>query len=81
MKVDLTLHHSDFARHSGSAADGFAGLARRASIVVRRVKEWLVAEWHPISEEEAFLAQSQNLADLERRILILQSPNTRQSFW
>ena len=81
MKVDLTLRHSDLARHQGPAADHFAQLSQRASTVIGRIKEWLAAEWHPLSEEEAFLAQSQNLADLERRMLSLQNPNTRQSFW
>ena len=81
MKVDLTLRHSDFARHQGQAAERFAHSTRRAATVIGRIKEWLTAELHPLSEEEAFLAQSQNLADLERRMLSLQNPNTRQSFW
>ncbi|HUW36958.1 MAG TPA: hypothetical protein VMV91_06465 [Rhodocyclaceae bacterium] len=77
MKFDLTLHHSGIARHPGQAS----ALSRRVSAVLGRAKEWLFAEWHPLSDEEAYLAQAQNEADLERRLLVLQDPRTRQSFW
>ena len=77
MKFDLALDHSGIARHHGQAA----APAKRVSAVLRRAKEWLFAEWHPLSDEEAYLAQAQNGADLERRLMILQDPRTRQSFW
>ena len=81
MKFDLTLHHSGFARHSGQTKHDDAGLSGRVAAIARRAKEWLAAEWQPLSDEEAFLSRSQNQADLERRLLVLQDPHTRQSFW
>ena len=42
---------------------------------------WLVEKLRPISAEEAFLAKAQNIADLERRIRILQTPEHHQSNW
>lgn len=46
-----------------------------------RAKDWLIEHLRPIDPEEAFLARSQNLADLERRIRMVQNPECQQFPW
>lgn len=83
MKIDLTMNSVGFARHIGHAAhdENKATLGNRVWSALRRAKDRLVGDLRPTSDEEAFLAKSQNHADLERRILMLQNPDRHQSGW
>ncbi len=81
MKADLTMNNAGYSRHFEQAAhDGFA-LGNRVWAALKRVKDRLIADLRPISEEEAYLSKAQNHADLERRMLMLQSPDRHQSHW
>ncbi len=78
----------DFVFNEAWAHIGFAQTARKGNSlgeVIRslliRAKNWLVASLRPIDAEEAYLSKAQNLADLERRIRIVQSPDCQDFFW
>ena len=82
MKVDLTMDSAGFARHFGFAqAPAGKTFAQFILPLLARARDWLVAERRPNCQEEAFLAQSQNHADLERRIMIVQNPECQDFFW
>lgn len=81
MKADLTMNNAGYSRHFEQAAhDGYA-LGSRALSAIKRIADKLIADLRPTSAEEAYLSKAQNHADLERRILTLQSPNRDQSPW
>ncbi len=82
-KAQLDFDFNDAWAHIGLAQarrqrNAF-GKALLAAII--QAKNWLVEKLRPISADEAYLAKAQNLADLERRILILQTPERHQSNW
>jgi hypothetical protein len=81
MKVDLTMNSSGFARHFEQAAHDGNSLLNRVWSAIRRAKDSLIASSRRTSGDEAFLAKSQNLADLERRIVMLQNPECHQFHW
>jgi len=75
------MNSAGYARHFEQAAHDGNRFAAQVWSALGRAKDWLVAALRPTSDDEAFLAKSQNLADLERRMLILQSPDHHQSNW
>jgi hypothetical protein len=82
-KASLDFDFNDAWAFIGFAQAGRKGndLGSRVWPALRQAKDWLVEKLRPISAEEAFLAKSQNHADLERRILILQRSERDQSGW
>ena len=80
-KASRDLDFNDAWDYIGSRAHDGKGFGKRVWSAIGRAKDWLVAKLRPISYEEAFLAQAQNHADLERRMLILQDPQSRHSYW
>jgi len=78
----------DFDFNDAWAFIGFSQAGRKRNDLgsrfwpaLRQAKDWLVTKLRPISADEAFLAKSQNHADLERRILMLQNEERHQSPW
>jgi hypothetical protein len=81
MKVDLTMNSAGYLRQFEQAAHDANAFGKGSLAALMRVKDSLIAALRPVSDEEAFLAKSQNHADLERRILMLQAPGRHQSGW
>ena len=85
MKADLTLRHHDFGHHFplGDNIPDFRTLAARIAAQTRSTFARLAKALQPVSREEAYLAESQNLADLENRMLELQSRQDRfpSAYW
>lgn len=83
MKADFTLPHGAFVQHflfGGKTPDLRSiagGLFAKVNLVLARLSN----VFGSISTEEAYLAKSQNIAELERRILELQSPRHGFSSW
>ncbi len=78
MKFDLTMTHSDFARHGSLHV--IEGMHSAWAAIKRLVVKLLIA-LKPINLDEDFLNKSSNHADLERRMQILMSPERWQGRW
>jgi len=85
MKANLTLRHNAFEQHFplGGSIPDFRMLAGRIAAGARIAFARLSRALHPISADEVYLAQSQNIAELERRMLELQSHDSlfSSSYW
>lgn len=85
MKADLTLHHPGSGQHL-PLIDSLPGLGVLVGRLAAKVKPTLLRlseALRPVSADEQYLARAQNIADLERRMLELQSRQNgvSSSFW
>ena len=83
MKANLVYTHASFDRYFPPATHGagFLSLADRLVGLGRRVLATLKTALHQQSYEEQYLAQSQNHADLERRLFQLQYARDQLPTW
>jgi len=85
MKANTSLYHGSFAQQVpfGGMTPDFRAIAGRIATQTKLVFVRLSKALRPISFEEAYLAESQNLAELERRMLELQSHRDgfSSSYW
>jgi len=86
MKANLTLHHNALEQHfqlGGNLPDIGLLAGRIVAMAKAALARWSKA-LHPLSADEAYLAQSQNIAELEKRMLELQSHDSlfsSSSYW
>ena len=83
MKAKLALSHGTFERYFPPVTQDpdFLALAHSIAALARGLLHRLSQALRPVSFEEAYLAQAQNCADLERRLFELQYPNDKFSTW
>lgn len=83
MKANVAFSHASFERYFPPITQDreFLALAGRLAASVRGIWAKLVHALRPVSFEEAYLAQAQNHADLERRLFELQYCRDRLSVW
>jgi len=78
MKFDMAMSHVDYAKHSGfHVSDSVTAIRAAFKRLGGRVFQALQARDYG----EEFLNRSQNLADLERRMQILMSPDRGHGPW
>lgn len=85
MKANLTLRQDAFERllPLGTKTPDLRALATRIATQTKLCFKSLSKALHPVSREEAYLAESQNLAELEKRMLELQTHHDgfSSSYW
>lgn len=83
MKFDLAMTHADYNRQSARglhAPQGESALHAAWSTIKRQWSQLLQA-LQPRNFDEEYLNRAQNHADLERRMMVLMSPERKQGPW
>ncbi|MCX7176213.1 MAG: hypothetical protein NT159_20270 [Proteobacteria bacterium] len=85
MTTQHAIHRDPFGRFLpwDNLASDFVMFGSRVAAVARRVSDRLAKALRQDSFEEVYLSQAQNIADLENRMIELQSPHNHFSarYW